>query len=161
MGSPAEAAGMEDGDLLLAINGEPVEGLEHEDIVSRIRHSGSRVSLSSICLTGRHFYRKVGVSRSHRREARSGAQPLVVVPQLGISPLLFRDKLVATNSRRPSLVPGKPSGPELRRGLMYPTVSVEDTHLDPEVRPSEPSSSGIPVVMVTETLTSSVCSRWE
>uniref|UniRef100_H3C0K5 PDZ domain containing 3a n=1 Tax=Tetraodon nigroviridis TaxID=99883 RepID=H3C0K5_TETNG len=69
-GSPAETAGMEDGDLVLAVNGEPVESMEHDDIVSRIRRSGDRVSLSTICLAGRHFYR-----------------------QLGISPLLFRERL--------------------------------------------------------------------
>lgn len=69
MGSPAEAAGMEDGDLVLAVNGEPVENMEHEEIVSRIRESGSRVSLSSICLTGRHFYRQVGARRVRPQEA--------------------------------------------------------------------------------------------
>lgn len=150
---------MEDGDLLLAVNGEPVEYMDHEDIVSRIRHSGDRVSLSSISLTGRHFYRQVGVPVSicRRPEVALSRRLSVLVPQLGLSPLLFRERLVVANSRRASQVSKNPRGAELGGGLMYPTVCVEVAGLHPEVRPT----NGALLLPWLQKLTRSVCSRWE
>ncbi|XP_031439842.1 Na(+)/H(+) exchange regulatory cofactor NHE-RF3 [Clupea harengus] len=60
--SPAEQVGMEDGDLLLSVNGEPIEMAEHEDIVSKVRQSGQQVTLTCISLNGREFYEKLALS---------------------------------------------------------------------------------------------------
>ncbi|XP_049581847.1 Na(+)/H(+) exchange regulatory cofactor NHE-RF4-like isoform X2 [Syngnathus scovelli] len=61
-GSPAEEAGMIAGDLLLAVNGEPVECMEHEDIVQRVRKSGTRVSFTAISIPGRRLFKELGIS---------------------------------------------------------------------------------------------------
>lgn len=58
--SPAENAGMKDGDILLEVNGEPVQSLRHEDIVDRVRLSGKQVSFTAITPSGLDFYTKVG-----------------------------------------------------------------------------------------------------
>ncbi|XP_058269762.1 Na(+)/H(+) exchange regulatory cofactor NHE-RF3 isoform X1 [Hemibagrus wyckioides] len=81
--SPAEAAGMEDGDLLLAVNGEQVENAEHEDIVSRIRQSGQQVTLTTISIQGRDYYTQCTL-------------------QLGLSPLTFYEENIPQIERFPT-----------------------------------------------------------
>ncbi|XP_059188076.1 Na(+)/H(+) exchange regulatory cofactor NHE-RF3-like [Centropristis striata] len=104
VGSPAEGAGMEDGDLLLAVNGEPVETMEHEDIVKIIRKSGDIVTLTSISIQGRDFYR-----------------------ELGISPLFFHEKFTLQDDRQLTVshCPKTQNETSLRR-LTYPTMHLQD-----------------------------------
>ncbi|XP_073337569.1 Na(+)/H(+) exchange regulatory cofactor NHE-RF3-like isoform X2 [Pagrus major] len=109
VGSPAEGAGMEDGDLLLAVNAEPVESMEHDDIVKKIRQSGDKVTLTSISIPGRNFYR-----------------------ELGISPLLFHDEWILQDDRQQTVSRCTKNLNEtpLRNGdghLTYPTMHVENT----------------------------------
>lgn len=44
-GSPAERVGLRDMDRLVAVNGDGVDGLSHEQVVERIRQCGDRCSL--------------------------------------------------------------------------------------------------------------------
>ncbi|KFQ37005.1 Na(+)/H(+) exchange regulatory cofactor NHE-RF4, partial [Merops nubicus] len=59
-GLPAERAGMREGDRLLAVNGESIEGLDHHQTVLRIRAHHDRVTLLVIDPLGDEFYQSVG-----------------------------------------------------------------------------------------------------
>lgn len=61
-GSPAERAGMKDGELLLEVNGELVESLKHEQIVQKVRQSGQQVSFTAISPQGFEFFSRVGIT---------------------------------------------------------------------------------------------------
>ncbi|XP_055279172.1 Na(+)/H(+) exchange regulatory cofactor NHE-RF4 isoform X2 [Moschus berezovskii] len=61
-GLPAEKAGMQPGDRLVAVAGESVEGLGHEETVSKIRAQGSRVSLIVVDPKADRFFSMVRLS---------------------------------------------------------------------------------------------------
>ncbi|NWX28136.1 NHRF3 protein, partial [Notiomystis cincta] len=44
-GSPAAVAGLKDNDILVAVNGERVDGLDHESVVEKIKQSEAKTSL--------------------------------------------------------------------------------------------------------------------
>ncbi|XP_010397802.4 Na(+)/H(+) exchange regulatory cofactor NHE-RF3 [Corvus cornix cornix] len=44
-GSPAAVAGLKDNDILVAVNGERVDGLDHESVVGKIKQSEAKTSL--------------------------------------------------------------------------------------------------------------------
>ncbi|NXL64040.1 NHRF4 protein, partial [Chordeiles acutipennis] len=58
-GLPAEQAGMKEGDRLLAVNGESIEGLDHQQTVLRIRAHDDQVTLLVIDPAGDEFYQSV------------------------------------------------------------------------------------------------------
>uniref|UniRef100_UPI00398F1BEA Na(+)/H(+) exchange regulatory cofactor NHE-RF3-like n=1 Tax=Pristiophorus japonicus TaxID=55135 RepID=UPI00398F1BEA len=61
-GSPAEICGMKEGDRLLAINGENIEGLEHEVVVKMIKQSGNQTTLIVINTEGDKYFTSLGLS---------------------------------------------------------------------------------------------------
>ncbi|XP_075377115.1 Na(+)/H(+) exchange regulatory cofactor NHE-RF4 isoform X3 [Mycteria americana] len=61
-GLPAEQAGMKQGDRLLAVNGESIEGLDHQQTVLRIRARDDQVTLLVIDPASDEFYQSVGLS---------------------------------------------------------------------------------------------------
>lgn len=58
-GSPAELGGVKEGEMLLEVNGESIDSLSHEDVVSNIRQSGQQVTLTTMTPQGYDFYTKV------------------------------------------------------------------------------------------------------
>lgn len=44
-GSPAAKAGLKDNDILVAVNGEQVDGLDHESVVGKIQQSEAKTTL--------------------------------------------------------------------------------------------------------------------
>lgn len=58
--SPAEQAGIEEGELLLEVNEELITHLKHSDVVNKIRQSGQQVTLTTISPQGQSFFSRVG-----------------------------------------------------------------------------------------------------
>uniref|UniRef100_A0A8C5LML9 PDZ domain containing 1 n=1 Tax=Leptobrachium leishanense TaxID=445787 RepID=A0A8C5LML9_9ANUR len=61
-GSPAERAKLKDFDRVLAVNGESVEGFEHERVVEAIRKGGDQIKFLIVDKTTDELYTKAGVS---------------------------------------------------------------------------------------------------
>lgn len=141
-GSPAEAAGMKDGDLLLAVNNEPVESLEHEDIVKKIRRSGDKVSLTAISKAGRDFYRAVGgagpVCDDTAVVSALSFESFSESLQLDISPLLFHKPDVCDSQHTISNGTKRNSV----KGLVHPSVK---HHNEEEAEPDKPKALGLQV----------------
>ncbi|XP_051021398.1 Na(+)/H(+) exchange regulatory cofactor NHE-RF3 [Acomys russatus] len=56
-GSPAEAAGLKTNDLVVAVNGEPVEALDHDSVVDMIRKGGDQTTLLVVDKEADSIYR--------------------------------------------------------------------------------------------------------
>lgn len=127
-GLPAERAGMKEGDRVLAVNGESIEGLDHEQTVHRIRAREDEVTLLVIDPASDEFYHSVGFGGSALAGEPWGAVRLhggvevlhsgcVSIPlllfQIGLSPLqFFKDSDPASGSCTPSL-PSRSGSPVL------------------------------------------------
>lgn len=67
-GGPASEAGLRQGDLITHVNGEPVHGLVHTDVVELILKSGNKVSISTTPLENTSI--KVGPARKGSYKAK-------------------------------------------------------------------------------------------
>ncbi|XP_051055460.1 Na(+)/H(+) exchange regulatory cofactor NHE-RF3 isoform X1 [Phodopus roborovskii] len=56
-GSPAEAAGLKNNDLVVAVNGESVEDLDHDSVVEMIRKGGDQATLLVVDKEADHIYK--------------------------------------------------------------------------------------------------------
>ncbi|XP_048417868.1 Na(+)/H(+) exchange regulatory cofactor NHE-RF3-like isoform X1 [Stegostoma tigrinum] len=61
-GSPAERCGMKEGDRLLAVNRESIEGLHHDAVVKKIRESGNQTTFIVISSEGDNYFTALGLS---------------------------------------------------------------------------------------------------
>lgn len=64
-GSPAEEAGLKTNDLVVAVNGECVDALDHDSVVEMIRKGGDQTSLLVVDKETDNIYRLVGNTRPH------------------------------------------------------------------------------------------------
>ncbi|KAJ8253184.1 hypothetical protein GJAV_G00210040 [Gymnothorax javanicus] len=80
-GSPAEGAGLRDMDRLVAVNGQEVESLGHEQVVERIRQCGESCSLLVVDEDTDKMYKMAGVSPLlYWNEERGPHKPLTPPP---------------------------------------------------------------------------------
>lgn len=120
---------MRAGDRLVAVAGESVEALRHEETVSRIREQGSRVTLIVVDAEADRFFRMVGAERREGREqSRAECNRFAQsAPQVRLSPLLFLESTEAaassqaTNSTSPVETENRPA--EHRAGFPGPPGS--------------------------------------
>ncbi|XP_062951954.1 Na(+)/H(+) exchange regulatory cofactor NHE-RF4 isoform X1 [Cynocephalus volans] len=110
-GTPAEKAGMQVGDRLVAVAGESVEGLGHEETVSRIRAQGSSVSLIVIDPEADRFFSMLRLSPLLFMETTEAAAS----PQDTSSPSLVETKDPPPDNTAVPLVP-----PGSRQCFLYP-----------------------------------------
>ncbi|XP_041030210.1 Na(+)/H(+) exchange regulatory cofactor NHE-RF3-like [Carcharodon carcharias] len=61
-GSPAEKCGMKEGDRLLAVNRDNIEGLQHDIVVRKIRESGNQTTFTVISSEGEKYFTSLGLS---------------------------------------------------------------------------------------------------
>lgn len=81
-GLAAERAGMREGDRVLAVNGESIEGLDHQQTVLRIRAHEDWVTLLVIDPASDEFYRSVRLGDPRgagRARLWGGSQPQTCV----------------------------------------------------------------------------------
>lgn len=91
-GSPAEEAGLKNNDLVVAVNGESVETLDHDSVVEMIRKGGDQTSLLVVDKETDNMYRLVSNTRLYIHALRLGPFPhaLNLCTELGLCSLNWK-----------------------------------------------------------------------
>ncbi|XP_066504674.1 NHERF family PDZ scaffold protein 4b [Hoplias malabaricus] len=110
IGSPAELAGVKYGELLLEVNGVSTDGLIHEEVVSQIRGSGKKVTLTTMSLQCQDFYTK-----------------------LGLSPLLFTEDHSPVKEQNVKAVPAEQSSAVVKLSVV-PAEAWQELQVEPKPR---------------------------
>ncbi|XP_048224227.1 microtubule-associated serine/threonine-protein kinase 4-like [Perognathus longimembris pacificus] len=152
-GSPAYQAGLKAGDLITHINGEPVHGLVHTEVIELLLKSGNKVSITTTPFentsikTGparRNSYKSRMVRRSKKskkKESLERRRSLFKKLAKQPSPLLHTSRSFSCLNRSLSSGESLPGSPTHSLSPRSPTPSYRSTPDFPSGTPSSQSSS--------------------
>ncbi|XP_038417920.1 Na(+)/H(+) exchange regulatory cofactor NHE-RF3 [Canis lupus baileyi] len=105
-GSPAEEAGLKNNDLLVAVNGESVESLDHDSVVEMIRKGGDQTSLLVVDKETDNMYRLAHFSPFlyyQSQELPNGAVKQAPAPTLAPPEVSSSDTTEEVGNHKPKL----------------------------------------------------------
>ncbi|XP_067842717.1 Na(+)/H(+) exchange regulatory cofactor NHE-RF3 [Heptranchias perlo] len=86
--SPAEISGLVDGDILVAVNGDSVDHLDHESLVDKIRKCGNKTTFLVVDSPTQELYKQVGISPICYWKEVHETHPPVEIEESRVSPRL-------------------------------------------------------------------------
>ncbi|XP_043920338.1 microtubule-associated serine/threonine-protein kinase 4-like [Protopterus annectens] len=149
-GSSAHQAGLKAGDLITHVNGEPVHGLVHTEVVELLLKSGSKVAITTTPFentsikTGparRNSYRSRMVRRSkkqRKKKLRKGRRSIFKKLAKQPSPLLHTSRSFSSLNRSLSSGESLPGSPTHSLSPRSPTLSFRSS---PDFQSASPSAT--------------------
>ncbi|XP_069058727.1 Na(+)/H(+) exchange regulatory cofactor NHE-RF3 [Pleurodeles waltl] len=120
-GSPADKSSLKDGDHLVAVNGESVEDLQHEEVVEKIQKGGDKTSLLVVDAETAHLYKMAGVSPSlyarGEKEAPKGGLVVAAAANPAPAPATATARLAPAPASAPAPAPS--TAPVANGGVLH------------------------------------------